>query len=205
MSLVSERFPLFPLGLVLVPSEVVPLHIFEERYRRMIGECLAENTEFGIVWLSEQGLRDVGCGARITEVLDRLDDGRLNILVEGTRPFRLLRRIGDMPYPAADVEFLEQIDDADPELRSDARERYGDLVERITEERPPQDELSELDAYRMAATIEFDLSAKQGLLELRSEEDRLRMMGDLLRSTASRLEEAKRAGELAKSNGKIRF
>ena len=60
-----ERFPLFPLGLVLLPGEVVPLHIFEERYKLMVGECLDEGREFGIVWLSDEGLQDVGCTAGI--------------------------------------------------------------------------------------------------------------------------------------------
>ena len=83
-----ERFPLFPLGLVLLPGEVVPLHIFEERYKLMIGECLDEEREFGIVWLSDDGLKEIGCAARIRRVIDRMEDGRMNILVEGSRPRR---------------------------------------------------------------------------------------------------------------------
>src|ERR671910_8530 len=106
------RFPLFPLGLVLLPGETVPLHIFEERYKLMIGECLEEEREFGIVWLSDDGLRDVGCAGRITQLLEKLDDGRMNILVQGTRPFRLLERVPDLPYPAGDVELL---DDDEPD------------------------------------------------------------------------------------------
>src|ERR687897_313859 len=116
------RFPLFPLGLVLLPGETVPLHIFEERYKLMIGECLDEEREFGIIWLADDGLRDVGCGARITQVLERFDDGRMNVLVEGTTPFRLERRIGDLDYPAGDVELLEDTPDSDDaalELRSE--------------------------------------------------------------------------------------
>src|SRR5918997_5227503 len=97
-----ESFPLFPLGIVLLPHEVVPLHIFEERYKLMIGECLDADGEFGIVWLADDGLREVGCTARVTQVLDRFDDGRLNILVAGVSRFRLLRRIEDLPYPAGD-------------------------------------------------------------------------------------------------------
>src|SRR3954462_13062681 len=98
-----ERFPLFPLGLVLIPHELVPLHIFEERYKLMIGECLEQDSEFGIVWLSDDGLKEGGCAARVTKVLERLEDGRMNVRVEGTSPFRLVRRIDDLPYPAGDV------------------------------------------------------------------------------------------------------
>src|SRR3954447_10414616 len=116
MSEIVERFPLFPLGIVLLPSEAVPLHIFEERYKLMIGECLDSDSEFGIVWLSDDGLRDVGCTARVTQVLDRFDDGRMNILVTGGTPFRLLRRIDDLPYPAAEVELLDRAEYGDEAL-----------------------------------------------------------------------------------------
>src|SRR5205807_2616900 len=98
MGELEDRFPLFPLGIVLLPTEVVPLHIFEDRYKLMIGRCLDEETEFGIVWLADGGLRDIGCTARVVEVLDRMPDGRMNILVQGERPFRMLERIEDMPY-----------------------------------------------------------------------------------------------------------
>ena len=93
-------FPLFPLGIVALPSELVPLHIFEERYRTMIGECLDQGTEFGILWLSDDGLRPIGCACEITQVLERMDDGRMNILTRGTRAFRVVERQEELPYPA---------------------------------------------------------------------------------------------------------
>jgi Lon protease-like protein len=208
-----ERFPLFPLGIVLLPSEVVPLHIFEERYKLMMGECLETDGEFGIVWLSDDGLRDIGCTARVSQVLKELEDGRMNILVAGGRPFRLLRRIEDMAYPAGDVELLEDADSAPEveaeaellELASEAHERYADLVEHVTDERPSPDDLEDLDAYGMAATIEFDPGPKQELLELRSERERLAQVRDLFVSTMKRIADAEEAGELARSNGRIRI
>ncbi len=88
-------FPLLPLGIVALPSESVPLHIFEDRYRRMIEQCLkaeleSPELEFGIVWLSGEELKPVGCPCEIERVLERLEDGRLNILARGTRPFRVV-------------------------------------------------------------------------------------------------------------------
>ena len=206
-----DRFPLFPLGMVLLPSEVVPLHIFEERYKTMIGECLESDSEFGIVWLSDDGLREIGCTARVTQVLAELDDGRLNILVAGGRPFRLLRRIDDMAYPAGEVEMLDDTPDADAlededvELAAEARERYADLVEQVTDDRPSADDLEDLDAYGMAATIEFEAGPKQELLELRSEHERLEQVRDLFLSTMKRIAQTEEAGELARSNGHIRI
>ena len=202
-----DSFPLFPLGIVLLPEEVVPLHIFEERYKTMIGECIEEERDFGIVWLSDDGLKEIGCTAEIAQLLELMDDGRMNILVRGSAPFRLLRRIEDLPYPAGDIELLDDDGSAAPdqELAAEARERYAELVERATDARPDADELARLDAYGMAATVEFALDEKQALLEARSENERLRMIGELFVATMKRLDMAERAGERARSNGKVRF
>lgn len=206
MSEFVDRFPLFPLGLVLLPYETAPLHIFEERYKTMIGECLEDEAEFGVLWLSDDGLREVGCAASIPRVLERADDGRLNILAEGTRPFRLLRRVEDLAYPAGDVELLEDEprDAPDSAAGAQARERYADLVDRATDSRPEPEDLEELDAYGMAATVDLSLGAKQELLELRDEQVRLERVGQLLEDALRRMDYAERAGELARSNGRAR-
>jgi Lon protease-like protein len=201
-----ERFPLFPLGLVLIPRELVPLHIFEERYKLMIGKCLEQETEFGIVWLSDDGLKEIGCAARVTKVLERFDDGRMNVLVEGTTPFRLVRRIDDLPYPAGDVEQLND-DDAQPgdaEAIDAARARYADLVADVTDERPDAETLANLDAYGMAATLDVALDAKQQLLELRSERDRLEQLEALFAEALGRIRHAERAAERAQGNGHLK-
>jgi Lon protease-like protein len=198
------ELPLFPLGLVLLPSEVLPLHIFEERYKTMIGRCLDEEIEFGVVWLADDGLREVGCTARVAQVLDRMEDGRMNILCQGETPFRLLRRIEDLPYPAGEVELLEdEAGEPDDALADDARERYAQLVEHVTDERPAAHQLEALDAYGMAATIELAAEPKQTLLEERSEDARLRAIGDLFAVALQRLVKAEAAQETARSNGKV--
>jgi Lon protease-like protein len=199
----TESFPLFPLGLVLLPRELVPLHIFEERYKLMIGECLDQESEFGIIWLSDEGLKDVGCAARITRVLERFEDGRLNILVEGTQPFRLTRRIEDLPYPAGNVEPLADEGETDEDALTRARSRYADLVEEVTETRPDEDALAELDAYGMAATLEVAPAAKQSLLELRSESGRLEQLEALFAEALERIRTAERAAERASGNGHL--
>jgi Lon protease-like protein len=199
-----ESFPLFPLGLVLLPQERVPLHIFEERYRLMIGECLDAESEFGIIWLSDDGLKDVGCTARIDRVLERFDDGRLNILVEGATPFRLLRRIEELPYPAGEVELLDDVSDGEPAAAEAARTRYGDLVERVTDERPDAESLVDLDAYGMAATLDVAPDAKQSLLEQRSESDRLERLETLFASALERIQLVETAAERSRGNGSMR-
>jgi Lon protease-like protein len=199
-----ERFPLFPLGLVLLPGEVVPLHIFEERYKQMIGECLDEEREFGILWLAEDELKEVGCAARIARVLERFEDGRLNILAEGTTPFRMERRIGDMAYPAGDVVLLDDEPDTDDEALERARTTYADLVEEVTDARPEPETLSGLGAYGMAATVDINPAAKQALLELRSEPDRLEQLEGLFAEALRRIRTAARVAEKASGNGHLK-
>ena len=197
---------LFPLHTVLFPGGTLPLHIFEERYKLMIGRCIETESEFGVVWLADDGLRDVGCAARVAQVLERMDDGRMNVLVQGTRPFEVLRRVDDLPYPAGDLQFLDD-DPAEPpeEVLAAARERYAELVEHVTAERPSDDQLAQLDAYGMAATIELSAKPKQALLEERSEERRLRSVGELFGLALQRLVKAQAAEEAARSNGHVRL
>jgi Lon protease-like protein len=199
-----DGFPLFPLGIVLLPGEAVPLHIFEERYKQMIGECLDDEREFGIIWLADDELKEVGCAARITRVLERFDDGRLNILVEGTEPFRLDRRIGELAYPAGDVELLDDEPDAGEEALERARSAYADLVEEVTDNRPEPAALAELGAYGMAATLDIALPAKQSLLELRSERARLEQLEALFAEAVKRIKTAARVAEQASGNGHLK-
>jgi len=203
---IERDFPLFPLAMVALPSEVVPLHIFEERYKTMIGDCLDAESVFGIVWLADDGLRPIGCACEITEVLERAEDGRMNILTRGTRPFRVLERQDALPYPAGEVEFLEDRDEpVDPDLLQTAHETYASLVEQATDNRPEGEELEVMGAYDMAGTVDFGLEAKQGLLDLRAENARLRLVTRLFRAAARRLDFVERAQARARSNGKVRF
>src|ERR687888_995096 len=128
--MVQQDFPLFPLEIVALPSEAVPLHIFEPRYRTMIAECLESGSEFGIVWASEDGLRQIGCACEIAEVLERHEDGRMDILTRGTRPFRLVEAHDDAhPYPSGTVEFLDdKPEPPDPATAEAAHEAYATLV-----------------------------------------------------------------------------
>jgi Lon protease-like protein len=200
------EFPLFPLQAVALPGELIPLHIFEERYKTMINDVLESDGEFGIVWLSDDGLRHVGCAARVEEVTERMDDGRMNILVRGTRPFRVLERQAHLAYPAGVIEFVEDRDEGpDPKLADGAHEAYAELVKRATDRDPDEGELGDMGAYAMAATVDFGLDAKQGLLDLRSENARLRLVTRLFHAAMKRLDLVDRAQERAQSNGKVRF
>jgi Lon protease-like protein len=201
-----QDFPLFPLAMVALPTESVPLHIFEPRYRTMIDECLRSEREFGIVWLSEEELKPIGCACEVDRVLERLPDGRLNILARGTRPIRVLERREDLAYPAGVVELLDEVEEElDAEAAQKAHELYAELVERATDQPPEQQELELMSAYRMAATVDFGTDVKQELLELRSENARLRLLTRLFRAAIKRMELIERAQERAHTNGKVHF
>ena len=184
----------------------MPLHIFEDRYRKMIEHCLQEQEEFGILWLSDEELKQTGCACEVERVLERADDGRMNILSRGTRRFVLLERQDDLPYPAGAVEFVEdESEEPDDAAAGAARELYGELVAQATDRELSREELEAMDSYRMAGTVEFEPSAKQELLELRSENARLRLLASLLGAAIERLELLERAQVRAQSNGKVKF
>jgi Lon protease-like protein len=199
-------FPLFPLGVVALPTELVPLHIFEDRYKTMIGRCLDEGSEFGIVWMAEDGLRPIGCACEIAEVVERMEDGRINLIARGTRPFRIETRQDELPYPAGTVEFLDdRSEDPDTDAAEAAHTAYAELVNEATDREPDMSEIGEMSAYQMAATVEFGLDAKQGLLDLRSETARLRLVTRLFRAALKRLDFVNRAQARARSNGRVNF
>ena len=201
-----QDFPLFPLGVVALPSELVPLHIFEERFKAMIARCLEEESEFGIVWLADDGLRPVGCACEIAEVLERMPDGRLNLVARGTRPFRIQARQDQLAYPAGTVEFLaDRSEDLDADAADAAHAAYADLVEQATDKVPDAEEVAGMTAYQMAATVEFGLDAKQGLLDLRSESARMKLVTRLFRAAIKRLDFVDRAQARARSNGRVRL
>ena len=206
MASLVRDFPLFPLGLVALPSELIPLHIFEERYKTMMARVLEEEGEFGIVWVADDGLRPVGCACEIAEVLERMPDGRLNLVARGTRVFRIEARQEELAYPAGTVEFLDdRTEQADPEAADEAHEAYAELVNEATDRTPDMTEIGEMSAYQMAATVEFGLDAKQGLLDLRSETARLRLVTRLFRAALKRLDFVNRAQARARSNGRVHF
>ena len=171
----SLRIPLFPLGLVLLPGMPLPLHIFEERYKLMIADCLTAGSVFGIVWFDGNTLRSIGCTARIERVLHRYPDGRLDILVLGEQRFAMDRTVEERLYIEADVTFLEDVDPAPPDAATLTRARrlLGHL-----EETGWIDEAAGLDPFQLSFAIPaiegFTHAERQRVLEMTSAAERLR-------------------------------
>ena|SRR5215218_1754942 len=192
---------LFPLGMVLLPGELVPLHIFEPRYKELIGECLAEDHEFGLILSDEQGLRSTGTRARVVDVLERFDDGRLNIVVRGGERFRLRNLTSGRSFQTGDVEPLE---DADQPPSEDERARVRQLYERLAD--VAGEEVEELAdgpelSFAVASRVDFGVEIKQKLLEQRSESTRLGYLAGLLETAAEALARAEERRRRAQGNG----
>jgi Lon protease-like protein len=195
---------LFPLNLVLLPGEQAPLHVFEPRYKELIGECLEENEEFGLVLADEDGIREIGTSAGVIEVLERFDDGRLNIVVEGRERFRLLELTEGRSFATAEIE---EIDDEADEPTAEEVEQCLAAYDRVVE--AAEAELEDLDldadsiAFQIAARVDFGTEIKQGLLELRSERERVLRLAPMLNQAADAVKRDREIRERASGNGRV--
>jgi Lon protease-like protein len=201
-----EEIGLFPLGMVLLPAERVPLHIFEPRYRELISECLEHDREFGLVFADDDGMRQIGTRAAVIEVLERFDDGRFNVLVEGRDRFELQTLTSGRSFDTGEVELLVDDDEADP-----SEEQLGrtvGLLRRVAElaeaELPDDLGAGGTVSWLLAARVTLEPRLKQRLLELRSEPARLDQLAGLLEAAAQALEQRQEAAKLAQTNGRLR-
>jgi Lon protease-like protein len=170
-----ERISLFPLNVVLLPGALLPLHIFEPRYRRMVRECLDAKLPFGMLLALPNGVAHVGCSAEILEVTKRYEDGRMDILTVGRDPYRVVDLFTDDPLLAGTVDYLEDKESSiDLQNRGELIELYEVCHTLLFSGMPsnlaqaPDETLS----FVIAAALPFDLLWKQQILELRAEAER---------------------------------
>jgi len=195
---------LFPLPLVLLPTERVPLHIFEERYRELIGECLESDGEFGLVYADDHGVRDVGTRARVTEVLARMADGRMDVLVEGGDRFTLIELTSGRSFHTGEVTPVE--DDVDP-AAPESIERALGLFERLreltgSEVDVPEDDAAQL-SFVLAGRVELPPEDKLRLLRDVSERSRLDHVGDLLENALAAARRCRDGARRAATTGRV--
>jgi len=193
---------LFPLEMVLLPGELAPLHIFEPRYKELIGECLDEDREFGLLFADERGARELGTRARVVDVLERFEDGRLNVVVRGGERFRVVERTSGRSFQTGEVERVDDEEDvATPADVERVRELYGRVSEIAGSE--PDDLEDEQLSFAVASRIDFGAELKQRLLELTSEASRLRMLARLLETAAEALKRVEERRRRAQGNGSL--
>ena len=199
-----DEIGLFPLNVVLLPGERVPLHIFEERYKDLIGACIENSEEFGLLLAEETELRTIGTSASVIDVLNRYDDGRMDIIVEGRDRFRVTRVKEIRSYLTAEVQpFADARADADQGLVAAclaALERVAD----VTGTDAAAIEVGGGNvAWRIAAQVDFGTEFKQELLEMQTENERLQHVGEALNRAATAIAHQKEIRDRAAGNGKV--
>lgn len=196
--------PLFPLEVVLFPGTPLPLHIFEPRYKEMIGKCLAEHRNFGVVRALGQGLADVGCTAEIVTVVKEYPDGRLDLVSEGRKRFELLRVNQERSFLQAEVLMISDEPGAPaPQDTSRAVQLHSELLAIAGATQDLSAAEPSLLSFYLAGSLPLDLDFKQKLLELRSEPERISLLISYLETIIPNLRRAATARERAGGNGHV--
>jgi len=197
--------PLFPLDVVLLPGTPLPLHIFEPRYKEMIGECRANRAPFGVIRALEQGIAEVGCTAEIVTVTKEYPDGRLDLVAEGRKRFEVLALNQDRSFLQGEV-LLVPDEPAAPaeEHKARAIQVHRDILSLAG----AMQDLSAADqsalSFYLAGSLPLDLDFKQKLLAMRSESERIQAVAAYLESILPNLRHAARTREKAGGNGHAR-
>ena len=195
--------PLFPLEIVVFPGAPLPLHIFEPRYKEMIGECLAESRPFGMVRAKENALSAIGCSARIINIIKKYEDGQLDIAAEGAQRFEIIQVNQERSFLQAEVAFF---DDEPSIVSKNAADTVIKLHEQLFAVMGQTVEV-ERDAaylsYRLAQDLPVDLDFKQTLLEMKSEAERVEILTEYYRATIPKIENSLRVRQRASGNGHV--
>jgi Lon protease-like protein len=202
--LLDALIPLFPLDVVLFPGTPLPLHIFEPRYKEMIGECLAQHRNFGVVRVVEQSLAELGCTAEIVTVVKEYPDGRLDLVTEGRQRFEVLRVNQERSFLQAEVLMIDDEPGAPPqEDTSRAVQLHSELLAIAGAKQDLSAADPSLLSFYLAGSLPLDLDFKQKLLALRSEPERLSLLISHLETIIPNLRRAATARERAGGNGHV--
>jgi Lon protease-like protein len=198
----SPLLPLFPLDVVLFPDTPLPLHVFEPRYKEMIGECLDRKLTFGVVRAKENALAEIGCTAEIVAVTKKYDDGRLDIVSEGRRRFQIRNVNHERSFLQGEVVYFED----DPGLKKSvdvqrAVKLHAQIMELLAAEAGPPDPEDPQLSFHLAGTLPLDLDFKQTLLGLRSESERVIGLIEYYEAILPNLRRAVKARQKAGGNG----
>lgn len=199
-----KRIPLFPLEVVLFPGALLPLHIFEPRYKQMIRHCREKQLGFGVVLVKGEGIAPAGCTAEIMEVVKEYDDGKLDILTMGQRPFNILEIFEEKEYAEADVDYLEDEPFVQKPPSAPLLKLYEQCHELAFGSKPdaPDAERYESFSYQIASELPLDLAYKQTLLEMRSEDERRRNLTTALNNWLVEVADVAKSRRIAGGNGR---
>lgn len=199
------KVPLFPLDVVLFPGTPLPLHIFEPRYKEMIGECLTNHSEFGVVRAQREGLAVVGCMASIVQVMRRYEDGRMDILCQGQSRFEIEQLDNARAFLQAEVDIFDDDGDASTRaLREECLALHFEVLELAgMEHMPAHVNLDAPISFQLAWTLPSDLGFKQQILTIRSDAERTERLTDFYRSVLPKLRVGAGASRTSHNNGHV--
>jgi Lon protease-like protein len=202
----SKLLPLFPLQLVVFPRTQLPLHIFEERYKEMVGAAIRDHSEFGIVLAKDEGIVNAGCTVAVEKVITEYPDGRLDVMTQGRSRFEIIYINQEKSYLQGQVEFFDDEDTA--AVPTDLKDRairsyreFSESAETRAETASIEDLLNDSQlSFHMAQAVP-DLDLQSRILRSRSEVERLQQLTDYLQQHIPRLKETARMRVLAPRNG----
>jgi Lon protease-like protein len=208
----TTRIPLFPLGVVLFPTSRVPLHIFEDRYKKLIEESLKHHSTFGINYVEEDKLHSIGCTAQIADVIKRYPDGKLDVITEGIRRYEIVKfeqgPENELSY--ATVRWIEDIpEERDKHLADEAIELFNELCEIAYKGTIDALDASmwgatdQLPSFAIAQKSGLEADQRQALLSITSENERLGILKNFLSQLLPRVKEIETINDLIRNDGYI--
>lgn len=196
--------PLFPLEVVLLPGTPLPLHIFEPRYKEMIGECLANNAPFGVIRALDEGIAEVGCTAEIITVTKEYPDGKLDLIAEGRERFEVVELNQERSFLRGEVLLVP---DEPGSVEAEQKARAVQLHLQILSLAGAVQDLSAADQNRLsfylAGSLPLDLDFKQKLLAMRSESERIQTVTTYLEGILPKLQHVAQTRAKAGGNGHV--
>jgi Lon protease-like protein len=200
---VVALLPLFPLEIVVFPGAPLPLHIFEPRYKEMIGECLAEDRPFGMVQAKENALSAVGCSAKIVRVIRKYDDGGLDIGAKGAQRFEIIQVNQERSFLQAEVAFFEDEPSMVSKNATDAVIQLHEQLFAVLGQTVEVERDAAFLSFHLAYDLPVDLDFKQTLLEMKSEAERIETLTEYYRATIPKIETSLRVRQRASGNGHV--
>jgi ATP-dependent Lon protease len=206
------RIPVFPLGIVLFPESKVPLHIFEDRYKKLVAECVANHSEFGINFVEDDRLHAVGCSAKVVEVVEKYPDGEYDIVTEGQRRYEVLslEQNGPDQLSFAVVRWLDDIpEERDSKLAHETIGMFNQLAEVAYKGSvPPLDEdiwssIEHYPSFKIAQKSGLEAPQRQALLSVTSENERMGIQNKFLAELLPKVREMETIQELIRNDGYI--
>jgi ATP-dependent Lon protease len=210
MLFATEKIPLFPLGIVLMPNMAVPLHIFEDRYKEMINKCLQKNEVFGVVFYDGKKMAPAGCSARVLKVLKQYKDGKMDIIIQGQDRFEIEKVIEEKAYLEANVNYFDDAFEPDAYqlegLAAELRKLFKKMF-KIGGRHLDAESIDNLDLKTLSFLAAFHEvlppKEKQKFLEIRYLEERLRKGIEVIKKMIETVKENRKIQDIIRSNGNL--